>query len=848
MLMRQIETDLRSPMPMQAPMAMQEAVPPTRFDAEQYFAEGGAVHMAEGGPVYDPMGNIAIGDDTDYRDVPGYGAVEAASEGIGKGAANYLGNVSDAFRESSEYARQGLENTVSDKGPGYNVIGPAQYMLGSLGAVSAPMTGAFKSAGQAATELSGSPDIGNRLEAVLNVLPFGGGAAKGTAKTTAKAARTAEEEGIKYATQQDGPFYRVRSPGADEFGSANRGLKEISGADEGLAPVDAGGTGQSGNRVPKSLSDEEIKAILKSPEENRLLAKAMQTTGGDFQPVMMPESSLAKQSAIGRTFEIAAEGSPEYKATVFEAYKRDMPDVVKEAGATNYDDLLAASYKQMAKETKEQFDSLPLSYSFHKNGEGNYASSGEMAKDIHGNGHLYVYQGGDPHDFLNNVDPRTGLNENEMFRAVHDAYGHAVHGNQFGAKGEEIAWGLHQQMYSPLAKLAMTAETRGQNSFVNYTPINAKLKERLNELEEARVSARRNRNPEKMAEAIELKKKAYEDFQYAPQKSVLLPPEFVSPEYTGGMPTYLEPVNRPKPGTTVAADLTHFSPEAGLTELDPSRYGTGISGDERSRLIRKSGETVPGAVRDRTYFYTSEPGKVLPEEGLGQNRYQARSENLYDIVADPQGFKTLARESIRRPWDTDMNPGIIDSTQFANALDRLIMEHGYEGMMNPNAAFPMATVYKPKAVSAFADGGPVEPASLPEQVATVAHDIARIAHKDRLDQRHLAYLLKAASGMNLPPERAMEFAGQIMVGDTVGLMQRFQTYVPSARTFARLNEMMGGKHDFMGKGHMGKEMQRMKGVDALQRTKDALDAAMDSDVVRDRPAMTKALKRLSKGI
>ena len=87
-----------------------------------------------------------------------------------------------------------------------------------------------------------------------------------------------------------------------------------------------------------------------------------------------------------------------------------------------------------------------------------------------------------------------------------------------------------------------------------------------------------------------------------------------------------------------------------------------------------------------------------------------------------------------------------------------------------------------------------------------------------------------------------------MTGDSAGLMQRFQTYVPSARTFARLNEMLGGKHDFMGKGHMGKQMQRMKGVDALQRTKDALDAAMDSDVVRDHPAMSKALKKLSKRI
>jgi hypothetical protein len=151
----------------------------------------------------------------------------------------------------------------------------------------------------------------------------------------------------------------------------------------------------------------------------------------------------------------------------------------------------------------------------------------------------------------------------------------------------------------------------------------------------------------------------------------------------------------------------------------------------------------------------------------------------------------------------------------------------------------------------FAEGGAVQshdPVDLPEQVSNVAHDIARIAHKDRLDQRHLAYLLKIASGTLMPPDRAMEFAGQIMTGDTTGLMQRFQTYVPSARTFARLNEMLGGKHDFMGKGHMGKEMQRMKGVDALQRTKDAIDVAMDSDIVKDRPAMRKALKRLSKRI
>lgn len=160
-----------------------------------------------------------------------------------------------------------------------------------------------------------------------------------------------------------------------------------------------------------------------------------------------------------------------------------------------------------------------------------------------------------------------------------------------------------------------------------------------------------------------------------------------------------------------------------------------------------------------------------------------------------------------------------------------------------------------KGQTAFADGGEVEApaaaaksADLPEQVSNVAHDIARIAHKDRLDQRHLAYLLKAASGMYMPPERAMHYAQQIMTGDVDGLLERFQTYGSSIRTFARLNQMLGGKNDFMGKNHMGKRMQRGKGIDALQRTKEHVDSAMESEVVQSRPAMHKALKRLSKRI
>jgi hypothetical protein len=57
---------------------------------------------------------------------------------------------------------------------------------------------------------------------------------------------------------------------------------------------------------------------------------------------------------------------------------------------------------------------------------------------------------------------------NDIFRFVHDFFGHSERGNSFGPLGEENAWDVHARMYSPLARKAMTAGTRGQNSWVNF--------------------------------------------------------------------------------------------------------------------------------------------------------------------------------------------------------------------------------------------------------------------------------------------------------------------------------------------------------------------------------------------
>lgn len=59
---------------------------------------------------------------------------------------------------------------------------------------------------------------------------------------------------------------------------------------------------------------------------------------------------------------------------------------------------------------------------------------------------------------------------NDLFRAVHDAFGHGLEGAGFRARGEENAWQAHVRLFTGSAIAAITSETRGQNSWLNYGP------------------------------------------------------------------------------------------------------------------------------------------------------------------------------------------------------------------------------------------------------------------------------------------------------------------------------------------------------------------------------------------
>lgn len=161
------------------------------------------------------------------------------------------------------------------------------------------------------------------------------------------------------------------------------------------------------------------------------------------------------------------------------------------------DPKVRASYEAMAKETLAQWDAIKktgLEVEWLKpDASGNFKdpyadSPRRAAMDISMHNHLWVFPTdagfGDANDKAaqeavkgNPLLRPTGetiagkkVVVNDVFRIVHDAFGHFKEGNGFRADGEENAWRSHSAMYSDLARPAMTSETRGQNSWVNFGP------------------------------------------------------------------------------------------------------------------------------------------------------------------------------------------------------------------------------------------------------------------------------------------------------------------------------------------------------------------------------------------
>jgi hypothetical protein len=153
------------------------------------------------------------------------------------------------------------------------------------------------------------------------------------------------------------------------------------------------------------------------------------------------------------------------------------------------DPEVAKAYAQLIKEAVQQWDAMlstGLKVEFIPEGAPDFYAENPhgFIDDIARNNHLWVFSTragfGTGQDFTPKDHPLLAETDieisgqkalaNDIFRAVHDFFGHAKDGVGFRAAGEENAWRAHAAMFSPLARRALTTETRGQNSWLNYGP------------------------------------------------------------------------------------------------------------------------------------------------------------------------------------------------------------------------------------------------------------------------------------------------------------------------------------------------------------------------------------------
>ncbi len=141
--------------------------------------------------------------------------------------------------------------------------------------------------------------------------------------------------------------------------------------------------------------------------------------------------------------------------------------------------LTRQCYGALAQEVMAQFRFLVArGYSFQPWQEDGqpYQNSAEMRADVAQNKHLSFFTGGEIHPFLSAYAVTLDGVDcciNDIFRAVHDIFGHAAEGYSFAQRGEENAWIHHSMMFTADARWALTSETRGQNSWVNESDENA---------------------------------------------------------------------------------------------------------------------------------------------------------------------------------------------------------------------------------------------------------------------------------------------------------------------------------------------------------------------------------------
>lgn len=139
------------------------------------------------------------------------------------------------------------------------------------------------------------------------------------------------------------------------------------------------------------------------------------------------------------------------------------------ANTAPMDPEMSQSYEALKTHIGRQFDHLTrpreqggMGVNVEVSGQDPYPNPRAMREDFVTNRRLKVLSTeatGGTGSPLSNED-------NDRFRAVHDAFGHLATGRNFSRHGETAALESHMQIFPPETHLALTGELRGQNSYL----------------------------------------------------------------------------------------------------------------------------------------------------------------------------------------------------------------------------------------------------------------------------------------------------------------------------------------------------------------------------------------------
>lgn len=327
------------------------------------------------------------------------------------------------------------------------------------------------------------PLIGNAGEAALNTM--GGTAfaaprgAMGAGPAIRKAASSEDE--IARLLERERALKGVTNEPAPPAAAA---LPEQPAAAAGPAAVGPGGGGPAGAR-----SLDEAQAAAARWAGNR------QALEGIPGPLKIGEDYFVP-GPIGKIHDVAEDymrsvGRPYAPPTKYHPldteHSKAIAQAFDEMKHTPNDKATKAAYNALIDETAAQYQAIKKTglkiEPIPAGAPDPYAANPRLAAvDVAENNHLWFFptEGGfgtvnkiSDNPLLRKTGEKIGDHEllaNDMFRIVHDYFGHLKQGHGFRAAGEDNAWRTHAAMYSDLARPAMTTETRGQNSWVNYGP------------------------------------------------------------------------------------------------------------------------------------------------------------------------------------------------------------------------------------------------------------------------------------------------------------------------------------------------------------------------------------------